>query len=277
MIPALSSMTEKVAVNKGIKIHYRIVRREGIPLVFLHGGGGSLSAWDIIISLFNNHSNTMIFIDLRGHGLSDKPSKISDYFLERHAEDIRQVIKKEKLNRVILIGHCLGSMIAATYTSLYPQKVEKLILINTGFGMPWFLNLPIIREFTRLAALLTAGLTRFDLNHRGRVNYFPYQGSADIDFRRFIGDLNMMGLGAASRQFLAVYDWKGKKYLPQIKVPVLVIAGTKDSFFPKRDAEKTVNLLPIAKLEYTESNHISIINSPRQVYERIRKFAGVQI
>lgn len=264
-------MLDRIVLNSGIKIQYKIKKGIGIPLIFLHGGGGSLAAWEIILPLFKDYNATFITIDFRGHGLSDRSQNINDYRVEKHVDDIHTLLKREKLKKVILIGHCFGSMVAATYASFFPAEVEKLVLINTGYELPWFIvKTPVFLTLRFIANIGAA----FVPNKKGteRVNYFKYQGTSDINLPRLLSDLQIMGVAAASKQFLATLKWDGRYYFPRLKVPTLIVAGRKDSIYPIRMTEEVRKLIKDVKLEYIDSNHISIINNPKKVFEKIDKF-----
>lgn len=265
-------MTEKVAENNGIKIHYRIKRGKGQPLIFLHGAGGSLSAWELILPLFKSTGFTVLTVDLRGHGLSDRPKGVKDYSLEKHAQDIARIIKSENLDKVVIIGHCFGSMVAATFAALYPGRIEKLILINTNIELPWHAGRTPLRQILYSLLNILKYLFPYKAAPYRRVDYFKFIGTFDIDLRRLKADLDVMGVYSAIRQVLALLAWRGKEFLEKITVSTLVIAGTKDLLYPKGTSEKAVKLLKNSRLEYIESNHISVINNHKDVYGKIIKF-----
>lgn len=268
-------MLEKIVVNNGVKIQYKIRRGRGKALIFLHGGGGSLSAWEIILPLFKDTDSTLITVDLRGHGLSDRPKGVDDYLLEKHAEDISKILAQEKLDKIVLVGHCLGSMVAATFAAQYPQRVGKLVLINTGSGLPWNIGRTPFRPIFYRALNILKHLFPYKSAPRQRVDYFEFTGSSDIDWRRFKADMNVMGLYSAIRQTLAMFYWGGEEYLGKVTVPALVIAGTKDLLYPKNTSEKAAGLIKNSRLEYIDSNHISVINSPKDIYGKIMEFLRI--
>lgn len=265
-------MFERIVINNGVKIQYKIKEDKGKTLLFLHGGGGSLTAWEIILPLFRDKNYSLITVDLRGHGLSDRPSDIKDYALEKHAEDILRILEQEKLEKMVLVGHCLGSMVAATFASTYPLRVEKLILINTNYELPWFIIHIPVRQLWYLTLHMLKYLFPYKAKPSKGVDYFQFVGTPDIDFNRLYRDLRVMGIFSVVRQALALLSWQGKKYFSRISVPTLVIAGTYDLVYPNGTGERAVKLVSNAKLEYVDSNHISVINNPAGVYDKIVKF-----
>ena len=66
---------------------------------------------------------------MRGHGNSDSPAEEERYSLEIFANDIHYLIKKKKLENVVLIGHSLGGMIALKFLEMYPEMCKKVVLV----------------------------------------------------------------------------------------------------------------------------------------------------
>lgn len=265
-------MLEKTISAGDIKIHYCIQKGIGLPLIFLHGGGGSLSAWSILLPFFKNSNYTLITVDFRGHGLSGKSRTVEDYILKNHAKDIFDIINKENINKAVIIGHCMGSMVASTFAAIYPQKVKRLILINTNYELHWLLCKTPIRQILYYIFDLFRRLVPFKKTISRRVDYSKFIGSSDIDLFRLKKDLDVLGVYTFIRQTMALFLWNGKKYLSKIKVPTLIIAGKKDLFYPKGTGEKVMKLNSLIRLQYVNSNHVSIINCPKEVYEKISGF-----
>lgn len=271
-------MLERIVINNGLKIQYEIhPGSKKTPLIFLHGGGGSLSAWEIILPYFMTKNFSLLTVDLRGHGLSDRPKDLHDYALEKHAEDILCVLKQEKIEKAVLVGHCLGSMAAATFTSIYPAKVKKLILINTNYELPWLMSSIVLRPIWMAFLHFLKYIFPYKPKLSKGVNYFRFIGSFDIDLRRFYQDMKVMGIYSAIRQMIALFSWPGKGYFEKISVPTLVIAGKHDLFFPKGTGEDIIKLVGNSKLEYIDSNHISIVNSAKEVFQKIEDYLKLDI
>ena len=94
---------------------------------FIHGLGLNQDVWSWQVSLFKNH-NILIY-DLLGHGDSKDPE--GEISLSLFADQLLQIIKHIKLEKIILIGFSLGSMISRKFSSLHPSIVEALVLLNS--------------------------------------------------------------------------------------------------------------------------------------------------
>ncbi len=106
------------------------------PVVFLHGGPGgavvSFTPITDVISELSEDGYDVYFYDQVGGGLSGRLKNIRNYQLSRHVADLEQIRKEIKAEKMILVGESNGGKIAAHYTALYPENVEKLVLISPG-------------------------------------------------------------------------------------------------------------------------------------------------
>lgn len=99
----------------------------GTAIIFLHGLVGSRRSWGKEYHVLSKQAS-LYFIDLLGFGFSAKPN--ISYTLENHIEAAKQFIEKEvKEKNVILVGHSFGALIALGYTSFYPERIKKTILL----------------------------------------------------------------------------------------------------------------------------------------------------
>lgn len=268
-------MTDKIVLNSGVKIHYRIIGNGKRPIVMLHGGGGSLSAWDLMIPYFKDKDLKLITVDLRGHGKSDRPGKVEDYILEKHAEDVLKVLQAEKIKKADIIGHCMGSMVGVTFASKNPAMVDKLVLINGSYDLPWFIKNSVIKSIVSLLDFIFDLFPQSSRKVTERVNYVKYQGSHDLSIKRLWADLKVMSPYSATKQFLAVLKWDGKKYFNKLHFPILLIAGKNDLLYPPGKVLNAVKFLRNYELYFINSNHISNINNPGDVYAKISEFLGL--
>ncbi len=115
-----------VDVN-GLPIHY-FKEGNGPPMLLLHGLGMSSSTWRHNIEPLSKFFSIYI-LDLPGLGNSSE-SFFSDYSLEQYAETVPGVISALDVDRVHLVGGCIGGSIAALVSLRHPEKVHRLVLIS---------------------------------------------------------------------------------------------------------------------------------------------------
>jgi pimeloyl-ACP methyl ester carboxylesterase len=101
------------------------------PLILVHGGRDHCRNWDWVARELRSEFH-IIAPDLRGHGDS-APSPSGDYSMSAFLYDLAQFIHGQKLAPVRIIAHSLGGAIALRYAGVYPELVEKLVVIE-GLG-----------------------------------------------------------------------------------------------------------------------------------------------
>lgn len=113
------------------------------PLIFLHGGPGGYIHSSIINQMREVAQNgyDVYLYDQIGSGLSDRLPKPKDYSFERHLNDLNEIISTQiKTQKVILIGHSFGGILATHFTANHSEKVDKLILSSPGDLQPYRTN-----------------------------------------------------------------------------------------------------------------------------------------
>lgn len=98
----------------------------GKPIVILHGLFGSSDNW-LTVSKAIVEKYEVFLIDLRNHGQSPHTSS---HTYEEMAEDLAQFLIQNNLEKIILIGHSMGGKTAMAFAQKYPQKIEKLIVVD---------------------------------------------------------------------------------------------------------------------------------------------------
>jgi pimeloyl-ACP methyl ester carboxylesterase len=119
-------MEDKFADVNGTRLHY-LIAGNGDPIVLLHGFAETSHMWlPLIAKLSDKH--TVIAPDLRGFGQSSAPS--DGYTKVGMAQDIHALVKSLKYDRIRLVGHDIGLMVAYAYAAQYPGEVERLVLME---------------------------------------------------------------------------------------------------------------------------------------------------
>ena len=131
----------------GAKLHVR-VGGQGPAVVLLHGFGDTGDMWaPLAADLARDH--TVVVPDLRGMGLSSRPA--GGYDKRTQAADIRSVLTTLGLDRAAVVGHDIGTMVAYAYAARYPEKTEKLVVMDAPVpGIPpWdsIVRLPALWHF----------------------------------------------------------------------------------------------------------------------------------
>jgi len=123
----LFSSNQSTKENEQLKsdLFYKITGI-GRPIVLIHGGGTDSRVWKRIAKELSKKFQVIIY-DLRGHGQSPVPIKETN-----HLDDLRILSESLNLDSFMIMGHSLGGQIATDFALLYPEKIEKLILVAPG-------------------------------------------------------------------------------------------------------------------------------------------------
>ncbi|WPN32664.1 alpha/beta hydrolase [Pseudomonas sp. P5_109] len=124
--------TQDIAVD-GVTMHVR-VGGKGPAVVLLHGFGDTGDMWaPLAADLARDH--TVVVPDLRGMGLSSIPQ--SGYDKKTQAADIRGVLNTLKIEHSVVVGHDIGTMVAFAYASRYPERTDRLVVMDAPVpGIP---------------------------------------------------------------------------------------------------------------------------------------------
>jgi pimeloyl-ACP methyl ester carboxylesterase len=124
--PRSAGFTERFAKVNGVRLRY-LIGGQGSPVVLLHGYAETSHMWrPIMPSLAERH--TVVVPDLRGAGGSAKPQ--SGYDKKTMAADIRELTSWLKLDRVRIVGHDIGLMVAYAYAAQFPEAAERVVLMD---------------------------------------------------------------------------------------------------------------------------------------------------
>ncbi len=116
--------------SDNLNIHYEIQGNleSKKTIVFLNGLSQSTLSWIITTPHFKNDFK-IVLIDFIFQGQSDREGEARSF--NQHAKDVECVLKEIKCDKIILAGLSYGSLVAQHFAVLYPQYLEKLILIST--------------------------------------------------------------------------------------------------------------------------------------------------
>ncbi|MBI2144641.1 alpha/beta hydrolase [Candidatus Woesearchaeota archaeon] len=242
-----------VRTDNGVKIFCRLYRKAGPWLVFLHGGGGSLSAWYLQEAFFCDKKYSLLFIDLRGHGLSDRGFTNDFFTIHNFSGDIATVLRQFGIKKAAIIGHCFGSVVARQFCAEHPGMVERMVLISAG-------KEPFKGGLRRALALALCEFTAF-LPFKGvkaHLDSSRFAGSHDINVRRFFADVHCAGRKTCSSTYRITACYES----PSIKTakPVLLIHGRDDVIIPYKHCLELQQAFPNSTVKILNTNHIPPYN-----------------
>jgi 3-oxoadipate enol-lactonase len=226
----------------GIRLRYETWGVGSTPLVLIHGLGSSADDWFLQLPAFAPHY-LCVAVDLRGHGLSDKPA--GRYTVGLFAADVAALIHALDLTPAHIVGLSLGGMVAQQLAVAHRQVVRSLSLINTLPGL-W----PPPRQIVRM------GLRRFTPPWRSPDMRVVAERVSDDLFpdpalrllrTQAVGRLAANDPQAYRRATLAVASFWPGPALKRIACPTLIIAGDADRVVPDIYQARLRRALPDAR------------------------------
>lgn len=120
------------------RIYYEITGT-GSPLLYLHGWNGSMKSFKDCLSHELKKDCQLIMLDLPGFGRSE----YTPLSFAAVSEIIEQILARHDIDRVQLMGFCMGGAFALDFTIRYPDRIGSMVLVETSYPFPWIM-LPIL-------------------------------------------------------------------------------------------------------------------------------------
>lgn len=130
----------KYANVNGVQLHY-VEGGSGMPLICLPGWPQTWYSYRNIAPALAQKYRVLV-VDIRGMGTSSKPE--SGYDKKTMAKDINELILQLGLEKVYLLGHDIGGMVAMSVAFNYPQSIEKLMVMDGAHPSEGILQMPLI-------------------------------------------------------------------------------------------------------------------------------------
>ncbi len=272
----------------GGRAWYRIVGSgTETPALLLHGGPGASSAYFEPLAALSDE-RPVIFYDQLGGGRSDRPDDPSLWTKERFVEELGQFRQALGLDRVHILGHSWGTMLAVDYYLSGATGIESLVLASPALSAPRW-----IEDADRLRAELPeeVRLVLDEHEEAGTTDSDAYMEATMEFYRRHLcrseaawetlgpifEDLNMQVYGTmwGPSEFFAtgnLGDYDRTDRLGEIAVPTLFTAGRFDEATPETTAWYR-GLVPGASLAILEkSAHMTMLEEPEAYVAIIREF-----
>ncbi len=234
--PALAQGPQsKFAEVNGVNLHYLVAGR-GDPVVLLHGFAETSHMWrPLIARLADRH--TVIAPDLRGFGQSAAPA--DGYTKAAMARDIHALVKNLKYDRIRLVGHDIGLMVAYAYAAQYPAEVDRLVLMEAFLpGVGEWNNVFLLRDlwhfhfYGKTPLALVTGRERTYLDHFW--NDFaadPAKSVSEADRKFYAGEYARPGNMKAGMEVFRAFPKDAEDFAgfarTKLTMPLLVLSGEK--------------------------------------------------
>jgi pimeloyl-ACP methyl ester carboxylesterase len=267
----MSEASHKFVDVQGLAIHYLEWGRPiGEPLILVHGFLDQAGSWRNFVRFLQDKLRQPLWIvapDCRGHGDSGWVGAGGYYHFPDYVLDLDCVARSLGARQFKLIGHSMGGTISLLYSGTFPERVQKLVLIE-GIG-------PAGMNFSDAPARMKKWIT--EVHERGRKHFREYK-SAEAGAKqlqqtnpRLSGELAMeLALSGMKQNDNGRWVWKfdplhrtpspqpfysaqAIEFLRRIECPVLIVDGTQTHHSPR--PEKRQRLEVVGNKRFAEIDH----------------------
>jgi proline-specific peptidase len=263
------------------------------PTLVCHGGGpgfsgrylGNLGGLDERLEL--------IVLDPRGTGSSDRPADPTQYAVQDYVDDVEEVRGLLGLERLNLLGHSHGGVVAMAYAAQHHERVDRLILASTlarwssqqeeamtawvesRAGEPWYPDAKAALEAEQ-AGEFSTDEEMSELAFREFPFYFAQYGDEE---RQYVESLRSDSTNADTLRYFnteifPTFDLRPD--LEKITAPSLVITGAEDFITgPPSAAEIEEGLADVSKVVIPGCGHFIFVEAPEAFGEAVATFLGV--
>jgi pimeloyl-ACP methyl ester carboxylesterase len=265
----------------GHRVAYRRAG-SGPVIVLLHGITSSSATWGRVMPYLADRF-TVVAPDFLGHGESAKPR--GDYSLGAHASGIRDLLVALGHERATFVGHSLGGGVAMQLAYQFPERCERLVLVDSGglgreispllraASLPGAeLLLPLLADrrligggrgvgnlLSRVGLRLTTDLDEIARGHASLTD--PGTRSAFVHTLRTLVEPGGQRIDASDRLYLAGH------------VPFLLIWGARDRIIPVEHGHRANARVPGSRLEiFPEAGHFPQVDNPERFLDVLRDF-----
>ena len=263
----------------GVRLHY-LSAGKGDPVVLLHGFAETSHMWLPLISrLAGRH--TVIAPDLRGFGQSSAPD--DGYTKKAMAQDIHALVQNLGYNRIRLVGHDIGLMVAYAYAAQHPAEVDRLVLMEAflpGIGdwqQVWLLrDLWHFHFYGKTPLALVTGRERIYQEHFW--NDFaadPAKSVSEADRKFYANEYARAGHMKAGMEVFRAFAQDADDFAglaaTKLQMPLLVLSGEKAGgpFLIEQGKMVASN---VEGLLVTGSGHWLMEEAPDQVIPKLVEF-----
>ncbi|MFN8348062.1 MAG: alpha/beta hydrolase [Spirosomataceae bacterium] len=264
---------------EGLQVHYRdegTVEKDSIPLVLLHGTGASLHTWDKWVDMLKNDFR-LIRLDLPAYGLTG-PNAANQYPMDYYTLFLNRFLQKLDIQKCYLAGNSLGGALAWQFTLKYPERVDRLILVDAaGYPMK-SKSAPIAFRIARVPVLknILKYITPRFMAESSVKNVYADDSKVTPELVDRYWELTLREGNRAA--FVArlnqntTNDDRWKK-IPNISIPVLIEWGKYDELIPTEIAQRFHRDLPNDTLiVYSKAGHVPMEEIPEQTAQDARVF-----
>lgn len=269
----LSIPASKYVEWRGAQQHYTD-EGTGIPVVMIHGFGGSFENFNQLAALMKNDYRVIRF-DLPGFGLSDFPEgKAAEDLIQTYRDYITFMLDTLNLDSVYVIGNSMGGGITWMMAGDHPDVVRKIVLLNAaGYDVQQAAAKLTMFKYNGVGKLFERGMPMF-MTWRGMER--SYADPTKIDaavvevnnkFTNRQGNItHMLRMGRAAQ-------FPDPALITRVQCPTLIVWGQQDSIIPVENAQRYKRDIKNSEVVIFDTcGHIPMMEVPEKTRDAVAAF-----
>jgi pimeloyl-ACP methyl ester carboxylesterase len=296
---AIFAKDRTVTASDGTRLAYTVVGEAGTktPIVFVNGWTCSDAYWAEIGPKLIEKGHPAVFFDTRGHGESGLPRnpgiaasklKAEDVSADRMARDVVEVMDAAGIEKAALAGHSMGVQTIVETYRVAPDRVVALLPMAGTFENPvkTFADKPVLDSLYPVAELLFRFLPFEVLRPVMKRISSPDVGYKAVRAIKVAGpkvtaehiaphimQISDVNFSVLFKMMSGLRRHSTAELLPDVAIPVLVLAGRLDVFTPPSVQEKMAELIPDAEIVwFEEGGHMLPIEEPEGIVDAVDDF-----
>ena len=253
--------------------------RDALAIVLLHGSNSDLHTWDEWAAGLKD-SYRVVRFDQVGHGLTG-PDPADDYSRANFTEDIRSLTRRLGIETFVLGGNSMGGKHALAFAAAYPEKVQGLVLVDSGGGPDLRKdkddggNLGFTIARTPILNSIAEQITPRSLIERSLIETVADPEVVTEEMvDRYWNLLRYPGNRRATmKRFTTDYDPLTEAEIAGISVPTLIMWGDQDGLIPLAAGQWLDQTMPNSELKvYRGIGHLPQKEAPAATLSDLRRW-----
>lgn len=222
-------------------------------IIILHGWTYTTDKWQKCITYMKSAGFDPVLLHIPG--LTEKTNTV--WTLNDYVQWLKKKLRKEEKEKAIIVGHSNGGRIAISFAAKYPEKLKRLILLNSAGIYHNELPIRLKRFFFRIIAKLGKKITS-----SARLKNVLYKAAGESDYKNATPRMKQTMIHLISGDLTS--------QLSKITTPTLIIWGERDTYTPLSDGRRMHNLIKNSQLYIVKgAKHSPQFTHAEEVCKRI--------
>jgi pimeloyl-ACP methyl ester carboxylesterase len=258
------------------EVHLNVACRGAGPktIVFLHGYPGFYYSWQDYVEPLVARGFRVVMPDLRGYNLSDKPSAVEAYALDRLVADVDGVVKAASQGRVLLVAYDWGGVVGWIYASRHADRLRGAVLLAAPHPDIWYRP-----EVDPVAAQAADQYVPLLAGPLGELTFLTY----DFSVGAYLSDEELAKYHEAWDQpnaKVSMNNWYRANAYPELKTPTgvhvgvktLTIWGAQDELVTASESEFLPKFVSDLTVVTFQSDHWFPLSMKAEVLDELLRF-----